>query len=94
MNAALWAAAFTLFPLGDSTAVLHYNIDVGIDFIGEGKQIIILPAIGTSLAVGNTVLGIALWRAHPATAKLIWYTTPLLQIILFGSFILIWQANH
>ncbi|MBI4021846.1 MAG: hypothetical protein HY372_00655 [Candidatus Andersenbacteria bacterium] len=94
VNAALWAAVFTLFPHGEPAAILHYSIDVGIDFIGAGQQIIMLPAIGAALAVGNTVLGAALSRAQPATAKLLWYTTPLLQIILLGSFILIWQANR
>lgn len=93
LNATLWLAVLFLFPREESAAVLHYSIDVGIDFIGEGKQITVLPAIGATLAAGNTVLGGALWRTHPLTAKILLLITPVLQVILVSSFILIWRAN-
>lgn len=94
LNGGLWLAAILLFPRDEAGAVLHYSIDVGIDFIGEGKQIIVLPIIGAALAAGNVVLGGSLWLTNPLTAKLLIFVTPLLQLILLSSFILIWHANR
>lgn len=93
VNALLWIAAVFLFPPEDAAATLHYSIDVGIDFIGASRQIIVLPAIGAALAAGNAVLGGMVWPASPLTARMLWFTTPALQLILSASFLLIWRAN-
>jgi hypothetical protein len=94
INGALWLLAVTQFPHGDTPAVLHYNIDTGIDLIGESKQIIMLPAVGLGLLLGNSLLGAVLRRSDLAAAWIMWSVVPILQLILLGSFILIWQANR
>lgn len=93
LNAVLWLLVLLLFPRDSGTAVLHYNTDVGIDFIGPSVQIIVLPAIGLLLLLGNSLLGAALRRADKRAAFLLWGSLPVLQLILLGSFILVWQAN-
>jgi len=93
LNTVLWVLVLVLFPRNDPATVLHYSIDIGIDLIGEGKQIIVLPATGLIILVGNSLLGAALQRHNPTTAWIIWGTIPILQVILLGSFVLIWQAN-
>ena len=93
LNAILWALVLNFFPRNNPATVLHYSIDVGIDLIGEGKQIIILPAAGLVILIGNSLLGAVLRRHNPTTAWIVWSAIPILQIILLGSFILVWQAN-
>ena len=93
LNAILWALVLNFFPRNNPATVLHYSIDVGIDLIGEGKQIIVLPAIGLIALIGNSLLGATLRRRSPVTAWIVWSVIPILQIILLGSFLLIWQAN-
>lgn len=93
LNAVLWLLVLLLFPRDSGTAVLHYNTDVGIDFIGPSVQIIVLPAVGLLLLLGNSLLGTALRRADKRAAFLLWGSLPVLQLILLGSFILVWQAN-
>ncbi len=94
LNVALWLQTSLMFAHDNPTAILHYSIDVGIDFIGQGKQIIVLPLVGLLLLVGNTVLGAGLKRADSRSAHILWATIPIIQIILQGAFILIWQVNQ
>jgi len=92
LNLALWLLAVFAFPQHD-TAILHYSIDVGIDFIGQRQQIIVLPIIGLCILIGNLLLGWAIHHTHSMSAWLLWSITPIVQLILIGSFLLIWQAN-
>ena len=94
LNVALWLQTSLMFSHDNPTAILHYSIDVGIDFIGPGKQIIILPLAGLILLVGNTVLGAGLKRADIRSAYILWSAIPVIQLILQGAFILIWQVNQ
>lgn len=93
LNVLLWLAALVMFPRALPAAVLHYSIDIGIDFIGEGKQIIVLPATGTASLVGNGLLGWLLSRTDPEVAWVVWSIIPAAQVILAAAFFLIWRAN-
>ena len=93
LNVALWLQASLMFAHDNPTAILHYSIAVGIDFIGPGKQIIILPLAGLLLLIGNTVLGASMKRADIRSAYILWSVIPVIQLILQGAFILIWQVN-
>jgi hypothetical protein len=88
-----WWMALKYFPDNDPAAVLHYSIDLGIDFVGEGKQIVALPQIGTTLLGFNTILGMILYRADRRAAWLLWVTIPVIQVILLGATWLLWRAN-
>ena len=94
LNILLWGLALFVFPHDEPSAVLHYNIDVGIDFIGESKQIIMLPVAGLLLLVGNSLLAAVLRTTDFRAAKLLHYITPIIQLILIGAFVLVWQANQ
>jgi len=93
INLTLWALSLLVFPRQDTGAVLHYNIDVGIDFIGDGKQIIVLPIAGLIIIVGNGLLGLVLRRVEPIAAWVVWGVVPVAQVVLIGAFFLIRQAN-
>jgi hypothetical protein len=94
LNVVLWLLPWMFFPYNDTGAVLHYNVDIGIDFIGQGRQIFLLPLIGLLVAVGNSMLGYVLYHADRRSTWVYWGIIPLVQIILIGAFFLIWQANN
>lgn len=94
LNTALWLQTSLFFAHDNPTAILHYSIDVGIDFIGPGKQIIVLPLAGLLLLIGNTALGAGVKRADVKAAYVLWSAIPAFQIILQGAFILIWLVNQ
>ncbi|MEX2054978.1 MAG: hypothetical protein WD972_02250 [Candidatus Andersenbacteria bacterium] len=93
LNGILWYGALELFPADDPAAVLHYSIDVGIDFIGESRQITTLPLIGLSLIIFNFIVGLALARADVRTSWVLWSICPVAQIILLVAFYLLWKVN-
>lgn len=92
-NAALWALALTMFPRQQAAAVLHYTIGSGIDFIGEGSQILVLPAIGLLVLVSNTALAGMLRAASVKAAWVLLAGIPIVQGMLAGAFIIIWRLN-
>lgn len=88
-----WYAAQQLFPAESPATVLHYSIEVGIDFVGAGSEIRTLPLIGSALLVFNLILGSALLRADTRAAWVLWTTTPTLQAILLAAVLLLWRIN-
>lgn len=92
LNVITWVAT-RFFPVNDPAAVLHYSIDIGVDFIGQGEQIMVLPLIGSLLIVFNTILGFSLVRANWRAAWVLWTVMPVVQLILLGVFFLLWRIN-
>jgi len=59
---------FLLFFIRQSNVpiVLHYNVDWGVDYLAEVKNIIILPLIGFFIFLFNGLLGLRLWSRNRA----------------------------
>jgi hypothetical protein len=93
MNATLWFLAMTSFPHSEPAAVLHYSTEIGIDFIGEGSLITVLPLIGSIILVGNVLVGLLLKRADNRAAWILWSVPLVAQIVLFVAFYLLWRIN-
>ncbi|MBI3256022.1 MAG: hypothetical protein HYZ63_03570 [Candidatus Andersenbacteria bacterium] len=93
LNISAWLVAIYLFPKDRSAAILHYNTSVGIDFIGEGSQIQVIPLIGTALLVANVLLALLLRRVSKPAAGMFWGSLPLIQAILVGALLLILRLN-
>ncbi len=93
LNIALWLLAWQFYSRHPEAAVLHYNIDVGVDLIGEGQQITMLPTAGTVLLAVNGLLGILVRRVDTRAAWVVWGVTPIVQLILVGTVILLWRIN-
>ena len=93
LNGLLWWLTLAIFPLDSTAAILHYTIDVGVDFIGEGKQITSLPLIGTAILIFNAVMGVSLLRADQRASWLLWSVMPLAQLVLLLAFYLLHEVN-
>lgn len=93
INSVVWLIAVPFSAQHPETTVLHYNIDVGVDLVGESKQIITLPITGGVILLVNSILGILLYRADKRTAWILWSIIPLAQIILVGAVALLWRIN-
>lgn len=92
LNIFLWSLVLFVFPQHEA-AILHYSVDVGIDFIGEGHQIRVLPTVGLCILAGNLFLGLALFKVDKVSSWLFWSMIPVAQIVLIGAYYLIWRAN-
>lgn len=94
LNLLLWILSITIFPQDSPVAILHYNAIVGVDFIGGGHQIYILPLIGVIILVGNIVVGLVVQKTSDRSRWLLLLTSVFVQIILLVSFAILWRLNH
>lgn len=92
-NGLLWLLAMRYFPRDNPVAVLHYTAGMGIDFIGEGSHITVLPTIGALVLLANGILGWTVIKADPRASWVIWSAVPAIQIVLLAAFYLIWRIN-
>jgi hypothetical protein len=94
INILLWLLIIFFFPRDTPTAILHYNLDIGIDFMGEGRQIKALPLAGLALLLGNFTLASMIHKNYSITAWILWLITPLVQLLFLLAFIRIWLVNY
>lgn len=94
LNVTLWLMALFLFPQDKLAAVLHYNTSIGIDFIGEGTQIKVIPTIGTALLLVNAVIAIYLQKISRKAASMFWGVLPIIEGLLLLAFLLILRLNR
>ena len=92
-QAALWVVTQRFFPHDDPVAVLHYSTDLGVDFIGQGSNILALPQIGLLVLVMNGVLGLAVLRADRRATAVLWGMIPVIHVVLMGAFYFLWRIN-
>ncbi|MBI1834073.1 MAG: hypothetical protein HYR90_04600 [Candidatus Andersenbacteria bacterium] len=94
LNAALWILSLTLFPRDLPAAILHYNVGVGIDFIGEGHQILVLPVLGTALVVLDGLLAYVLRKTNYLSAAILMGAAVAAQALLLAAFTAILIMNR
>jgi len=93
LNLLLWLIVLITFPKSSPNAVLHYTAGVGIDFIGQGWQIITLPSIGLLLIIVNIVLARYIQRASEVAFWILWMSMPFLQILLLTTYGILLNFN-
>lgn len=83
INAATWTGLIIGVARDQSLVPLHYTIYFGIDLTGNWMQILILPLVGTIIALTHSVL--AGWQPGQVWQRT-WLTlNVVLQILLAGS---------
>ncbi len=82
------------FPKSSPNAILHYTAGIGIDFIGQGWQIITIPSIGALLIVVNVILARYIKGASTISFWILWISMPFLQLLLIGTYAMLWGLNR
>lgn len=83
---------FKILPSGKILA-LHYNVLSGVDWYGGGKNILLLPAVGLSLGLGNFILFKA-QSGYPGFLKLLPpLVTLTVQLIILAAVIFLARVN-
>ncbi len=93
LAATLWMLALFTFPQDTPAAILHYSVGVGIDIIGEGRRILVLPIIASVLLGFNAILARYLKVMSIESFWVLVGTMPLIQIILLAAYIILWRLN-
>lgn len=93
VNAILWIVALTMFPRTSPAAILHYSVGVGIDFIGEGRQIMVLPAAGTVVLVLNGILAYGVRRMSRPAVWIMLGGSAVVQLLLIAAYVYLLKLN-
>ncbi len=93
LNLLLWIIVLATFPKDSPTAILHYTAGIGVDFIGEGWQIITLPGIGTLLLIVNTVLARFIEKTSTLAFWILWGSVPVLECVLLATYGILLTLN-
>lgn len=57
LNSAVWLAAYFInINVSQDLVILHYNVDFGVDLIGNVKRIFTIPVLGLLIILINTIL--------------------------------------
>ncbi|HSX25056.1 MAG TPA: hypothetical protein VLG69_03770 [Candidatus Andersenbacteria bacterium] len=92
-NIILWILVFLTFPKHDPSAILHYTAGVGVDFVGSGWQIFILPSIGLAILILNALLAQLVKSASIAAYWIFWASLPIIEVLLIGTYIILLRLN-
>ncbi len=61
LQVGLWWEAFEIYHnLASNFIILHYNVDFGIDLVGDSRQIFLYPALALGVFLLNTFLASSL----------------------------------
>ena len=73
--------------------VLHYNVDWGVDYLGEVKSIFVLPAAGAIIFLVNGFLALKFWKKNQFLSYFLTIATFLAQCFLVISGIALYLIN-
>lgn len=93
--ASLGVIAWQLFPelYGKNVVPLHYNIHYGVDWTGTWWQIFLLPALGVSFVIVNTIMVFFLVRREPVLAQMVAIGTVLLSVFVLLATVFVVLLN-
>ncbi len=93
-NAAIWLLIFFLVDRSTPTVITHYNIFFGPDGFGSWTDLLILPAIGGSVAALNYGVAGWLWRQDRFLTYVAASLALFVQIILVVATSLVIAVNR
>ena len=66
LNISLFLFFLFFIKQTDIPIVLHYNVDWGVDYFGEFKNIFVLPFVGLAIFLLNFLLALRIWSRSKA----------------------------
>ena len=93
LNIGLFLFFYFFIKRSDIPIVLHYNVDWGVDYFGEVKNIFILPLIGLIIFLLNGVLALRLWFRMKSLVYFIAAITLISEIFLWLAGIALYIIN-
>jgi len=96
LNILAWVAVTFIYKgLAQDLAVLHYNVDFGIDLIGSRTQLFLNPSIGLIFILLDLMVMLALAKSRDFKflAHLLGATAILINILLILSIISVYLIN-
>lgn len=93
LNLALFLFFLFFIKQSDIPIVLHYNVDWGVDYFGEFKNIFILPLAGLVIFLLNGILALRLWFRMKILAYFLAAVTLISEVFLWLAGIALYIIN-
>ncbi|MCF7819915.1 MAG: hypothetical protein K9M44_00385 [Candidatus Pacebacteria bacterium] len=96
LNVGLFLSAYFIFKnTSGALLILHYNIDFGIDLVGDPKEIFLLPLVGLVVFLLNLILVLSSYRrkAYALLAHFLPLTALLVNIFLLMAMLSLYFIN-
>lgn len=93
LNIGLFLFFLFFIKQSDIPIVLHYNVDWGVDYFGEVKNIFILPLAGLVIFLLNGILALRLWIRMKILAYFLVSITLISEVFLWLSGIALYIIN-
>lgn len=77
----------------DIPIVLHYNVDWGVDYFGEFKNIFVLPFVGLLIFLLNCVLALKIWSKFKSLSYFLLSVTLISEVFLWVAGIALYIIN-
>lgn len=93
LNVGLFLFFWFFIKQSNVPIVLHYNVNWGVDILGEVKSIFILPVAGIFILLLNGFLAVNLWGKNKTLSYFFTAMTLLVQFFLVVSGIALYIIN-
>jgi len=93
LNIGLFLFFYFFIKQNNIPIVLHYNVNWGVDYLGEVKSVFTLPIVGMIIFLLNGVLALKLWGKNRTLSYFLTATTFLVQFFLVVSGIALYLIN-
>lgn len=94
LNIINWLLAFYVNNnVSQNLVVLHYNVNLGVNLIGDAKDIYIIPALGLAFIAINFLLLLNIFRKNKFLIHLILGFSLLINLFLIAGTLAIYLVN-
>lgn len=93
LNLGLFLFFLFFIKQSDIPIVLHYNVDWGVDYFGEVKNIFILPVVGLIIFLLNGILALRLWVGLKSLSYFLLAATLISEVFLWLAGIALYIIN-
>lgn len=94
LNIGLFLFFYFFIKQSNVPIVLHYNVNWGVDYFGEVKDVFTLPIIGFLILFFNSILAARLWLMNRVLSYFFTAVILICQIFLFLSGIALYLINR
>jgi len=94
LNGINWFLAYYVNKnVSQDLVVLHYNVNLGVDLIGNVRQIYVIPTLGLAFIAINFLLLLNVYRRNRFIIHLLFGFSLLINVLLIASTISIYLIN-
>lgn len=94
LNIINWLLAFYVNNnVSQNLVVLHYNVNLGVNLIGDAKDIYIIPTLGLAFIAINFLLLLNIFRKNKFLIHLLLGFSVLISLFLIAGTIAIYSVN-